>query len=250
MEKSAAPIIAGEWCKGGMATPAPPSCCRTQEWQRDSNAGSTSRPPQNPACLHWGTCAPANISALLGCLAGSLGLPQDLAGDLRECLSNTIPPLTFVFHQEVLSSIEQICLNAKIHTCKHLFVFPELQLKRGQSWLWGKESFQDVWKAMVIYHLHCTLGKDGTIQQELWWNPPPLKIFHSDWDTNGRRKRSHLGKGKQNITSKFALCMGFTLWGKIFWFVLYFCYGWPVKQAHKYSMHMPVVPAAALIRKI
>lgn len=209
-------------------------------------------PPRGPVCLHWGTCEPATIPALLGCRTGSLGSSQNLSGELRKCLSSAIPPLTFGFHWKVLSSIEQLCINTKIHTCKHLFMFAELQLKRRQSWLWEKESFQDLWKAVVIDHLHCAQGKDVTIQQELWWNLPSLKLFYRDRDTNGRRKRSYLipGKGRQSIISRFALCIGFTLWRKICCFLLYFCCGWPVKQAHKYSMHMPVVPAAVLITKI
>lgn len=238
MEKSAAPINAGEWCKGGMATSAASSCCRTREWQRNSDAGSTSKHLKS---LLRHMCAPANIPALLGCQTGSLGPSQDLDGELRECLSNTIPPLTFVFHQEVLSSIEQICLNAKIHTCKHLFIFCKTATEKGTQL--RKKSFEkkkNPWRKRILSlrkrilsglvescgHLPLVLCPwqrcyypAGTAE-----NPSPLKIFRRDRDTNGRRKRSHLWKGKQSIISRFALCIDFTL-RKVFCFILYFSHG-------------------------
>lgn len=69
-----------------------------------------------------------------------------------------------------------------IHVCRNV-------TKKGRDMHLRQNSFQDLWKAVVIYNSHHAHGKDVTIQQELWCNLLSLKPFYRGRDTNGIRQR-------------------------------------------------------------
>lgn len=89
MEKSAAPIIAGEWCKDRMATPPTPSHYRTQgvTEEQSSRLHQQSHFRSLSAC-HGGMCTPKKhhqinlqpqlLALLPGCWARNLGPSQGL----------------------------------------------------------------------------------------------------------------------------------------------------------------------------